>query len=305
MADDDDAAARARAAIAAHRSALAALGGTRHIHTDRHGIDTIYTVWRPQRPPQAIAQILHGVGEHSARYLHVVGALVGAGYVVVADDHRGHGETGVGQYGLLNKLGAMGPGGMRAVTDAAHAISLDVRRSFPGLPSVLLGHSWGSFLAQKLVNRYSDEYAAVVLTGTALAMPGSVNSGDFNKRFRIEGGSGFEWLSRDPAVGMAAAVDPLMFGGTGLQLFGLRGSLEILTTPGRSVRPDLPVLIAIGGDDPVGGVRSVRRLEARYRARGLVDVEVIVYPGARHEIYNETNRGEVIADVLRWLDARI
>lgn len=295
----------ARAAVAAHRAALSAHGGQRRIHRDRHGVKTVYTVWRPQGEPRAIAQILHGVGEHSARYLHVVEALLAAGFVVVADDHRGHGETGVGQHGRLDRLGRLGRGGMKAVVDAAHAISVTVRQEYPDKPLTLLGHSWGSFLAQKLVNRFSADYAAVVLTGTALALPGSVNGGDFNKPFRRDDATGFEWLSRDAAVGAAAAADPLMFGGTGLQLFGVRGSLAILTAPTKSIRAGLPILIAIGSEDPVGGTQSVRRLEKRYRARGLTDVTVMVYPGARHEVYNETNSDDVIADVVRWLLARL
>lgn len=295
----------AQAAVAAQRKNLSAFGGSRREYSDRYGVTTVYTVWRPAGEARAIVHILHGVGEHSARYLPVVSALLNAGYVVVANDHRGHGETGVLQHGSLAKLGKVGPGGTAAVVRAARSIAGQVRAEFPGLPLVLLGHSWGSFLAQKLVNRFSAEYAAVVLSGTALALPGSVNSGDFNKRFRKFGETGFEWLSRDPAVAEAALADPLMFGGTGLQLFGLRGSLAVLTVPGRAIRPDLPILITIGSEDSVGGESSVRRLAGRYRKRGVTSVTVRVFPDARHEIFNELNRDEVLSYLVGWIEAAL
>lgn len=294
----------ARRAVEAHRATLTRSGGERRTHTDRHGITTVYTVWHPPRAPHSVAQILHGVGEHSARYLHVVDALLAEGYLVVADDHRGHGETGVLQHGSLAKLGGLGPGGIAATVDAVHQIGVDVAADAGHLPLVLIGHSWGSFLAQKAVNRWSGDYAAVVLTGTALALPGSINSGDLNTRFRAEGVTGFEWLSRDTAVRAAAAADPLMFGGTVLHLFGLRGAIAVLTAPARGIRPQLPILIANGSDDAVANEKSVRRLERRYRARGLSDVTVTIYPEARHELYNETNRDEIIADVVGWMRHR-
>jgi len=69
------------------------------------------------------------------------------------------------------------------------------------------------------------------------------------------------------------------------------------------LRHDLPVYVVVGDADPVNaGLALVQTLVDRYRAAGLTDVELRAYPGARHEVLNETNRDEVEADLLRWLD---
>lgn len=303
MTEIDAAAARA---LDAQREVLRASGGECVRLVDGHGVEIAAVGWRPLSRPRAIIQIVHGVGEHAGRYASLASTLAGEGFAVVADDHRGHGRTGVLQHGRLDRLGELGPGGTRATVEAIRLVGETATSWHPGIPLVLLGHSWGSFLAQKLVNRSrGGGYAAVILTGTALAVPGSVHSGDFNRRFRGEGATGFEWLSRDAQVQRGALADPLMFGGTALQLFGVRGAIALLTAPVGGLRADLPVLIAIGSDDPVGGPRSVRRLAQRYRSRGLGDVTVRIYEGARHEVFNEINRDEVIGDVLGWLDARL
>jgi alpha-beta hydrolase superfamily lysophospholipase len=128
-----------------------------------------------------------------------------------------------------------------------------------------------------------------------------MNSGDLNKRFRVAGGTGAEWLSRDPAVAAAFATDPLTFEARTLQLYGVADSLRLLGTP-RHLARDLPLLIQVGSDDTLGGRRSAELLANAYRTRGgLTDVTLEVYEGARHEVYNETNRDEVIADLVSWM----
>jgi alpha-beta hydrolase superfamily lysophospholipase len=137
-------------------------------------------------------------------------------------------------------------------------------------------------------------------------MVGSMNSGDLNKRHAHLGTTGAEWLSRDPAVAQAFIDDPLTTLVPLQKLFGLADAARLIGRPARSLARDLPLLIQVGGDDPLGGEASARRLERAYRERsGLTDVTTIVYPGARHEIYNETNREEVFADLTAWLAARI
>lgn len=275
-------------------------------YVDAEGITIHYYVWAAKKP-RAVIQVVHGLGEHAARYEWLAGKLTAAGYTVYADDHRGHGQTGLEQTGGdHSKLGKLGPGGMPATLESVHQLTDMIRDENPGLPLVLLGHSWGSFLAQILVNRYSNEYDAVILSGSALRMLGQTNTGDLNAKYTHLGSTGYEWLSRDPAVVATAAADPLMFVANGMKLFGIRDSLRLLGKPAKKIEHDLPVLIQVGSNDVVGGVKSNELLAQAYLTRsGLSDVELIVYTGAQHEIFNETNKDEVVADTLAWLADRV
>jgi len=277
--------------------------------TDAHGIAIVYDVHEPAVPPRGVIQLLHGVGEHAGRYAHVIEALTGAGFIVYADDHRGHGRTGMRQHGDARRLGRLGPGGHDAAVAAVHRLSGIIRDAHPELPLILFGHSWGSFLAQKLLNRDPADYAGVVLSGSALLWPGSLNAGDLNRRWAGPDANGLEWLSTDPAVASAFHADPLTTATPLLRLFGPLNALRLYGRPRRGLRAaaghDIPVLLLVGRDDSVGGPRSVHRLAHAYRTRsGLDDVTTLVYPGARHEIVNDVSWPQVRADLLAWLDAR-
>jgi len=274
--------------------------------TDAFGVAVTYYEWEADSP-RAIVQIAHGLGEHARRYAVLAGELVAAGYSVYANDHRGHGQTGLDQHGGdRSKLGRLGPGGLPATIDDVHQLTGILRERHPDLPIVLLGHSFGSLLAQILLNRASPDYAAVVLTGTATRLPGFVNSGDLNRLHKHLGSTGREWLSRDIAVQQAFGDDPLTFPADARKLFGLVKGMRLYGLPARRLPNRLPLLIQIGGEDSLGGERSVRRLADIYRHRsGLTDVQVRVYPEARHEVFNETNRLEVVEDLIRWLDAHV
>jgi alpha-beta hydrolase superfamily lysophospholipase len=273
--------------------------------TDAHGVAVHYYRWKAATAT-GIVQLVHGLGEYAARHEPLIARLVTAGYTVYADDHRGHGRTGLGQWGDASRLGKLGPGGMRAVVQDARELTAIIRRENPGVPLVLLGHSWGSLLAQMMVNLAPDDYDAVVLTGTAYRTLWRMNGGNLNAKHRHLGTTGYEWLSRDPDIVQAALADPLMFIANALKTFGFADSLRLLGRPARRLPPELPILIQIGADDSLGGPRSAELLAQSYRRRsGLRDVSLIVYPGARHEIFNETNRDEVIADTIDWLDSRL
>ena len=274
--------------------------------TDEYGVAITYYVW-PVDHPRAAVQIAHGVGEHAQRYAGLAARLNAAGMSVYADDHRGHGQTGMNQWnGDRSQLGKLGPGGLRAAVATVHQFSRIVATENPGIPLVLIGHSWGSFIAQMIVDDFAAEYDLLVLSGTAYRMPGSMNSGDLNARHKHLGTTGAEWLSRDPLVAQAFVDDPLTTLTPLMKLFGVRDALRLIGRPARNVGKDLPVLIQVGGDDPLGGEKSVTKLASAYRSRsGLTDVTVLVYPGARHEVYNETNRDEVIDALIGWLDAEL
>jgi alpha-beta hydrolase superfamily lysophospholipase len=223
---------------------------------------------------------------------------------VYANDHRGHGATGRGQWGDdATRLGRLGPGGLRATVEDVRQFGELLRAQHPGVPLVLLGHSWGSLMAQLILNAHATDYDGVVLTGTAYRMLGSMRSGNFNARHKHLGTSGVEWLTRDLEVQAAHNADPLTFPADVIGKFGLIDAMRLLGRPARNLERDVPVLIMVGSDDVLGGEKSALKLARAYRTRsGLTDVTARVYPDARHEVFNETNKDEVLGDLAAWLD---
>jgi alpha-beta hydrolase superfamily lysophospholipase len=285
----------------------------------------------PSGRPRAIVQIAHGASEHARRYQRLAGVLAEAGYGMYANDHRGHGRTA----GSLERFGIAGPDGWKRIVADAALLTRHIARAHPALPVVLLGHSMGSLVAQSQLQSGAEGLRAVVLSGTLSALPplpgkdlaeavaaaiardgrdkpsaefGMLFAG-FNEPFAASapGGSptGFEWLSRDHAEVQRYVDDPWC----GLPLTNgfvadnLRDLAE-LWAPGREERIPrrVPVLFIAGDRDPVGEFgEGVRRLAERYRRVGIPVTERL-YPGARHEVFNEINRDEVHRDLLAWLD---
>ena len=275
-------------------------------YVDAEGVTIYWYSWKAAKP-KGILQLAHGLGDHALRYEALAQELVAAGYSVYADDHRGHGKTGVTQHGGdMSKMGKLGPGGLRATIAALRKFTTIVRAENTGVPFAILGHSWGSLMLQSILNDHSDDYDAAILTGTAYRTLTDMNGGDLNAKHKSLGTTGYEWLSRDPSVAQAFVADPLTFYADAKKLFGIVDGLRLLGKPAKNFSHDIPLLIMIGSEDSLGGERSIEKLAAAYVARsGLTDVKAIVYPGARHEIFNETNRDEVIADLIGWLDSRL
>jgi len=266
---------------------------------DDDGVTIYVYVWEVEHP-RAVVHIAHGAGEHALRYQRLAAALNAAGYTVVADDHRGHGRTGLGHLGL-SKLGPRTTWG--AIASVA-AVGRHLRTRFPEPPLALLGHSWGSLMAQKVVAQ-TDLYELLILSGTSLAVPGVINAGDLNKRWRKTGKTGLEWLNRDPAAWEAFAADELNFDIGVTPVWNPIQAFAFLGRPPRHLPRKLPVLILGGSDDSLGGERGLTLLRDAYVNRSkLTDVTLKIYPEARHEIFNELNRDEVERDVIDWLNAR-
>lgn len=273
---------------------------------DAEGVTIHYYEWRAANP-KGVVQIVHGLGEYATRYEELAQQLVAAGYTVYAGDLRGHGQTGLQQWSHdMTNLGRLGPGGVRAMLAGIRQLSDLAHAEHVKLPLVLLGHSLGSVLAQMMLNADASPYSAAVLSGTAYRTLRHMNSGDLSKRHRpAGGGTGTEWLSRDPDVWTRFASDPLTFDAKTAKLFGVREGLRLLGRPTKLNR-DLPLLILIGSEDPLGGPKSVELLARAYRRRGgLSDVAVKIYEGGRHEMFNEINRDEVYADLIAWLDTKL
>jgi alpha-beta hydrolase superfamily lysophospholipase len=275
---------------------------------DEQGIEIKFYEW-PVADPKAVVQIAHGLGEHARRYDQMAAVLNRAGFSVYADDHRGHGQTGLGQIDRkqIKKLGNLGQGGMDATFKQVLDFSKLIKSENPGKPLIFVGHSWGSFIAQKVINNSSDLYDAVVLSGSALTMPGYLATGDFNKVWKkLPGSTGYEWLSRDLEVQKKFVADPLTFLAAAMQVFGVSNSLKLFGTPSKNVRSDLPILVQVGEADPIGGEYSNKALVEAYRKKsGIQDIELFVYHDARHEIYNELNKDDILQDLIKWINIRI
>ncbi len=267
--------------------------------------------WAPETAPKAVVQVTHGMGEHALRYADLAGYLSDRGYVVYAQDHRGHGQTAESD----DDLGRIGADGWTELVGDIDRMRLRAREEHPDVPLVLLGHSMGSFAAQQYVLDHSGDLDALVLTGTAvldllepsLDLDQPLDLSMFNAPF-APARTDYDWLSRDEAQVDRYVADPRcgfgLDGDAGRQMFV---SARQLADPERlgGIRKGLPVYVAVGEHDPVNGqLALVHALVDRLRGEGLEDVTLTVYPGARHEIFNETNKDEVYRDLVDWLDVK-
>ncbi len=268
--------------------------------------------WDPEGEPRGIAQITHGMGEHALRYARVADALTGAGYVVYAQDHRGHGRTAASD----DELGVIGAEGWTELVADLGQLSELARKAHPGLPLVLIGHSMGSFAAQQYVLDHSRDIDALVLTGTAvidllepaLDLDQPIDLSAFNAPF-APARTDYDWLSRDATEVDSYIADPHCGFGldaeAGKQMFL---AARDVADPSRlgGIRRDLPVYISVGEHDPVNaGGALVTALVDRLESAGIDDVTLVTWPAARHEVFNEVNRDEVISEMLRWIDSKL
>jgi alpha-beta hydrolase superfamily lysophospholipase len=244
--------------------------------------------WTVERP-RYLAVLCHGYGEHIGRYEWVAQTLNEHGASVHGVDHAGHGRS-AGERVLVTDYDDV-------VADV-HLLVRSAKEENPGLPVVLVGHSMGGMIAARYAQLHGEELTALVLSGPVIGSWATVDSllaADEIPSTPIDPAT----LSRDPAVGAAYAEDPLVWHGD-----FKRPTLEALQEAMRRIASggsfgDLPVLYLHGEDDqlvPIGasqaGISAVRgsRTEAK------------VYPGARHEIFNETNKEEVLEDVTAFVD---
>lgn len=271
---------------------------------DTDGVKIHYSKWLCENPI-AVVQISHGQGDHRLRYEPLANQLVAKGFSVYADDHRGHGDTWREQWnGDLERFGYPGERGVKGMVDSITAFTELVRKENPGLPLVFVGHSMGSLLGQKALDAGKLNAELVVWSGTALRTLFGMNTGDLNAKHRTKDGSGHEWLNRDEKAQQDFRDDPKTFVAKAMKQFGFIGSLQLLGAP-RKVKRGVPILILQGGDDALGNERSVLKLANKYVSSGYADVSLIVYPGARHEVYNETNAKQVREDLFEWLKERL
>lgn len=294
------------------------------------GKDVFVYCWDDVSNPKAAVQILHGMAEHAERYKGFAEYLNQQGFVVYADDHRGHGKTA----GSVEEIGYIGEDGFNQIVEDGHAVFKEIKEQYRSLPVVIFGHSFGSFIAQELIIRYGDEVAATVLCGSAARTGIEVSLGkqiasieknlfgerkqsrlldylsfnSYNKGIK-DSQSKFAWLSRDPKEVRKYEEDP--FCGTlftaGFFYYFFEGLSNLYVKERLEKIPNnFPIFIIAGDRDPVGDYgRSVKKLHYFYEKANLTDVQYKLYSGGRHELLNETNKEEVFNDVATWINQKV
>lgn len=295
------------------------------------GVHNIYACqWLPDGgQPRAVVQIVHGVSEYVGRYDHVARRLADAGYVVCGEDHLGHGNTAKAD----SKFGYFGKhDGWTLVTADVRQLRILMGEQFPDIPYIMLGHSMGSFLTRTYLCRYpstidgailsgtGQEPAALVACGKAIAsligrikgmdtvspLVHALSLGAYNKQFAPNRTTA-DWISRDEAVVDAYLKDPFcsVMPAVGLYRDMLGGLQYIASKRALSqMDPGTPIYIFSGDKDPVGSSgEGVRKVHGYFQTYGTHDLTLKLYPDGRHEMFNELNRDEVIADLLAWLEA--
>lgn len=284
--------------------------------------------WMPDEAVeiQGAVQIAHGMTETALRYERFAEELTAAGYVVYANDHRGHGLTAATE----QDLGYVGEDGFTWMVRNMAQLTKIIREQHSDTPLFLFAHSMGSFLAQQYITEHASLIDGVILCGSngprgpellagasvtklIASMKGSRHRsafidklafGSFNRKFQ-PARTQVDWLSRDPKEVDRYVEDPycgfLSTVGFYRDFFKLLRNIHRPEVMNR-IPKHLPVLLIAGDNDPVGNYgKGVRKLAEQYRQLGLKQVECKLYEGARHELLNETNRDEVTADCLAWL----
>ena len=285
--------------------------------------------WQVEKP-RAIAQIVHGGAEHAGRYDALARALNEQGYAVYAEDHRGHGRTGE----TNTRLGDMGEANaFERVCDDVLSLGRRAKTENPDMPLVIIGHSLGSLITQRILLQHSEEYSAAVLSGspdiTGIAAGAALVHAEVDRVGRDQvsevldaatvenfaaavpdAKTPFDWLSRDEQQVQLYAEDPwcgyALCTGVWQDLIAAMLVTTEVSAVAAALRTDLPIYILSGDEDPVhDNWTAIDRLEQNYRSCGLEDITVKNYPGGRHEMFNEINREDVVAELLGWLDSKL
>ena len=284
--------------------------------------------WEPEGQPKAVVQIVHGIGEYIERYNGFAEFLTKQGYLVIGEDHMGHGQSVNGS----RRPGYFHGGWFTAVEDS-FALLKQTKVEYPDAPYILFGHSMGSFMARTILAQHPDSgIAAAVISGTcwqpAAAMPVIVKImeaacaigdetqpndrltdlvfGAYNARVEHPR-TALDWVSRDAAIVDAHPMHHGFRPTAGLLRDMMKG-LDFIERKRNlaCMQKVLPVLFVSGGDDPVGNYgKGVHRTAEVFREIGMADVTVKLFPLCRHEILNEINREEVYRYIFSWMESKI
>ncbi len=290
-------------------------------------------IYAPATTPRGIVQIIHGLGEHSRRYLRLISKLLDAGFVVCADDHIGHGATAMASGVWADS----GDNGLAAIVEDEATLREKTLAAYPGLPYFVYGHSWGSMIARAYVGRHPSDVDGLVLGGVAAKMrgPEALPIADVEAAIGDTDGTGVaeefipalfegvvdryddvrgptDWVAADRGVVADHAVDPLNRFGVSMTLRFLRDFLALYAEVNdeawaTKVPNALPVLILAGDQDPVAGYgEGAYHVANQLWSSGNRDVRTRVYTGYRHEVHNEPPiRDDVAAEIIGFLERHL
>ncbi len=249
--------------------------------------DVVYHRWEPIGEARGICIIVHGYAEHGARYAHVANALRAEGLAVFAEDHLGHGRSD-GERALIRDF--------EHIVDDLHTLAGIARDAHPDVPLVMAGHSMGGLLTARFAERYPGELGGAAFMGAVL--------GDWQWAREVLSmpeipyqKPEYSGMSRDPEMVGQYAEDPLVYHGQYKRPL-LEAEIVALDRFNAEIdRIDMPVLFLHGSADPYVPYRDSLHAVERMAS---VDKTMRVYPGARHELVNETNRAEVVGDLVAW-----
>lgn len=285
-------------------------------------------IWKPDGDPKAILQISHGMAEYIDRYGDFARFLNTHGILVAGNDHLGHGGSvkSKDEYGYFSEND-----GNDCLIEDLHHVTQMVKEDYPGVPYFLLGHSMGSFYCRQYICKYGKELDGAIVMGTAFQPRTAATAGKalcriislfkgwhyrsslINYMVLGSNNKAFEpartpndWLSRDKEnVDKYNADEKCGFVFTLNGFYSMFQGLTRLCDDDliKKVPVNLPILVTSGENDPVGNFgKGVTAVYEQYKKLGIKDLTLKLYPNARHEILNETNKEEVYDDILRWLE---
>ena len=303
---------------------------SKFMFTDRKGKGINTYKWEPDNlvgDKGVVIQIAHGMAETALRYERLAEKLTGNGYIVYANDHRGHGKTA----GKVENLGYISEDdGFCDMIYDMNELTQIIKRENQGKKVILFGHSMGSFLSQRYIQMYPNELNGLILCGSngkpkpivaigkGLAkikikskgekaksdLMNKLSFGSFNKHFEPTR-TDFDWLSRDESEVDKYINDPYCGAifTTSYYYYFLKGLKDIHKEENlKSIPKSTPIFIISGGEDPVGDYgEGVKNLINLYRDLGVTNLDSKIYQGARHELLNEINKEEVMNDILCWI----
>ncbi|MCG5431974.1 lysophospholipase [Mycobacterium sp. MYCO198283] len=277
------------------------VGGTSSRRSARPGVRIVYDRWTPDGEVRGVVVLAHGYAEHAGRYAHVAQRFGAAGLAVYALDHRGHGRSG-GKRVIVGDISEY-TGDYGTLVDIAAA-------EHPGVPVVVLGHSMGGAIVLAYGAEHVDRYAAMVLSGPAVAMQDEIGApmaaiGKVLGRFLPGAPTQLldaNAISRDPAVVAAYRSDPLVH--TGRVPAGIARALITVgeRQPQLAAQLTKPLLIVHGGADTLVPPAGSRKLAEH---AGRADVALKIYPELYHEVFNEPERDRVLDDVVSWIETHL
>jgi acylglycerol lipase len=257
--------------------------------------------WLPDGEVRAVLLIVHGLGEHSGRYMNLVNHFIPLGYAVYALDHLGHGHS----EGMRKHIERF-----EDFTDTLKVYFDSVQQRQPGKQVVLVGHSMGELIGAFYLLDHQTELAGAVLSGTIAKVPANTSPATvaFGKmlagiapRLRFLGLE-IPGICRDPSVVQAYVDDPLVYCGKATVRLATELLRATLHVQARAAAIRLPILILQGSADRIVDPAGARML---YDAVSSEDKTLKIYDGFYHEVYNEPERATVLHDVETWLESRV